>query len=126
MPDIAKPSRHARHEKHAQRAKQRRAARDRRTLERLHNDFEALARDHPDHPIVTQWEREFLQSVPERIAHFGSAFADPSKRDPRQPTSALSLRQRSKLRELHALLRRRGRKAREESEAREPKTQPGC
>lgn len=46
---------------------------------------------------LTDWEKEFLQSLDERLEKFGSAFADPDKG---QLSAPLSLMQGLKLREI--------------------------
>ncbi len=48
---------------------------------------------------LSAWEGEFLSSVETRVETFGRAFADPEKG---QPGSALSARQRIKLKEIAA------------------------
>ncbi len=48
-------------------------------------------------PPLSDWERDFLQEVEQRIETYGSAFADPSKGDLEAP---LSGRQALKLKEI--------------------------
>jgi hypothetical protein len=48
---------------------------------------------------LSEWEREFLGSVSERVASYGRAFADPEKG---APGAALSARQGVKLKEIVA------------------------
>ena len=43
-------------------------------------------------PPLSDWEREFLEEVEERIEKYGSAFADPNKGSLEDPLSALQAR----------------------------------
>ena len=43
-------------------------------------------------PPLSDWEREFLEEVEERIEKYGSAFADPNKGNLEDPLSALQAR----------------------------------
>ena len=43
-------------------------------------------------PPLSDWEREFLEEVEERIEKYGSAFADPNKGNLEEPLSALQSR----------------------------------
>lgn len=43
-------------------------------------------------PALSDWEREFLEEIEERIETFGSAFADPEKGNLEDPMSALQSR----------------------------------
>lgn len=56
-------------------------------------------------PPLSDWEREFLEEVEERIEKFGSAFADPTKGDLEEPLSALQSR---KLKEIDKKARGKG------------------
>ena len=91
------------------RSEQRRRKRDERKLEELREKFDRAAKEHGESAVSTQWEREFLSEVPERIREYGSAYSNPILADPGAPGSALSLRQRRKARELAKLLRQRTR-----------------
>lgn len=46
---------------------------------------------------LSEWEKEFLQSVPERVKTYGRAFADPDKG---AVGGTLSMRQGQKLKEI--------------------------
>jgi|KBSMisStaDraftv2_1062788.scaffolds.fasta_scaffold48909_3 hypothetical protein len=46
---------------------------------------------------LSEWEKEFLGSVEDRVEHFGRAFRDPEKG---LPGSSLSVRQTVKLKEI--------------------------
>ena len=83
----------------------RRARADARRLEALAERFEAADEAHPG--IRTDWEREFLESVPARLRDHGRAFAREELADPADADAPLSLRQRRKARELGRLLRDR-------------------
>lgn len=48
-------------------------------------------------PPLSDWERDFLEEVEQRIETYGSAFADPEKGDRAEPLSAL---QQVKLKEI--------------------------
>ena len=52
---------------------------------------------HPSHPLLSDWEGEFLGSVEARVKTYGRAFGDPEKGAPGQ---ALSLMQHVKLKEI--------------------------
>jgi len=56
-------------------------------------------------PPLSDWEREFLEEVEERIEKFGSAFADPNKGNLEEPLSALQAR---KLKEIDKKARGKG------------------
>jgi len=56
-------------------------------------------------PPLSDWEREFLEEVEERIEKYGSAFADPNKGDLEEPLSALQAR---KLKEIDKKARGKG------------------
>ena len=56
-------------------------------------------------PPLSDWEREFLEEVEERIEKFGSAFADPNKGSLEEPLSALQAR---KLKEIDKKARGKG------------------
>lgn len=58
-------------------------------------------------PPLSDWEREFLEEVEERIEKYGSAFADPMKGDEGEALSAL---QQVKLKEIDKKARGKGRK----------------
>jgi len=56
-------------------------------------------------PPLSDWEREFLEEVEERIEKYGSAFADPTKGSLEEPLSA---RQTHKLKEIDKKARGKG------------------
>lgn len=56
-------------------------------------------------PPLSDWEREFLEEVEERIEKYGSAFADPNKGNLEDPLSALQAR---KLKEIDKKARGKG------------------
>ena len=56
-------------------------------------------------PPLSDWEREFLEEVEERIETYGSAFADPHKGNLEDPLSALQAR---KLKEIDKKARGKG------------------
>ena len=56
-------------------------------------------------PPLSDWEREFLEEVEERIEKYGSAFADPNKGRLEEPLSALQTR---KLKEIDKKARGKG------------------
>ncbi|MEM9669982.1 MAG: hypothetical protein AAF950_13740 [Pseudomonadota bacterium] len=56
-------------------------------------------------PGLSDWEREFVDEVEERVEKYGSAFADPEKGDLAEP---LSQRQLQKLREIDKKSRGKG------------------
>ena len=56
-------------------------------------------------PPLSDWEREFLEEVEERIEKYGSAFADPTKGSLEDPLSALQAR---KLKEIDKKARGKG------------------
>lgn len=56
-------------------------------------------------PPLSDWEREFLEEVEERIEKYGSAFADPNKGNLEEPLSALQAR---KLKEIDKKARGKG------------------
>lgn len=56
-------------------------------------------------PPLSDWEREFLEEVEERIEKYGSAFADPNKGNLEDPLSAL---QERKLKEIDKKARGKG------------------
>ncbi|KCZ84615.1 hypothetical protein HAD_03010 [Hyphomonas adhaerens MHS-3] len=58
-------------------------------------------------PPLSDWEREFLEEVEERIEKYGSAFADPMKGSDGEALSAL---QQVKLKEIDKKARGKGRK----------------
>ncbi|KCZ56275.1 hypothetical protein HY29_09490 [Hyphomonas beringensis] len=58
-------------------------------------------------PPLSDWERQFLEEVEERIETYGSAFADPLKGDEGEPLSAL---QQVKLKEIDKKARGKARK----------------
>ena len=58
-------------------------------------------------PPLSDWEREFLEEVEERIEKYGSAFADPMKGDEGEALSAL---QQVKLKEIDKKARGKARK----------------
>lgn len=67
----------------------------RKALRKLRKAAELAARG--EGPPLSDWEREFLEEVEQRIEEFGSAFADPDKGSLEEPMSAL---QTQKLREI--------------------------
>ncbi|MEQ9315767.1 MAG: hypothetical protein RLN72_07930 [Henriciella sp.] len=56
-------------------------------------------------PPLSDWEKEFLEEVEERIETYGSAFADPEKGNLEEPMSALQTR---KLKEIDKKARGKG------------------
>ena len=56
-------------------------------------------------PPLSDWEREFLEEVEQRIETYGSAFADPNKGALEEPLSAL---QTQKLKEIDKKTRGKG------------------
>ncbi|MEO1100407.1 MAG: hypothetical protein AAFW65_01025 [Pseudomonadota bacterium] len=56
-------------------------------------------------PPLSDWEREFLEEVEQRIETYGSAFADPTKGALEEPLSAL---QNQKLKEIDKKARGKG------------------
>ncbi|KCZ51501.1 hypothetical protein [Hyphomonas pacifica] len=58
-------------------------------------------------PPLSDWERQFLEEVEERIETYGSAFADPLKGDEGEPLSVL---QQVKLKEIDKKARGKARK----------------
>ena len=56
-------------------------------------------------PPLSDWEREFLEEVEERIEKYGSAFGDPNKGNLEEPLSALQAR---KLKEIDKKARGKG------------------
>ena len=72
-------------------------------------------------PPLSDWERQFLEEVEERIEKYGSAFADPMKGDEGEALSAL---QRVKLKEIDKKARgkaRSGFKQKPGARAKDPK-----
>ena len=67
----------------------------RKALRKLRKAAELAERG--EGPDLSDWEREFLEEVEERIKTFGSAFADPEKGNLDDPMSAL---QSQKLKEI--------------------------
>lgn len=62
----------------------------RKALRKLRKAAELAERG--EGPPLSDWEREFLEEVEERIETFGSAFADPEKGNLEEPMSALQTR----------------------------------
>ena len=83
-------------------------------LERTARAFEEAERTLGPAAGATEWEREFLSGVPERVRTYGRAFANPALADPAMPRGALSLRQRRKGRELARTVRKRTNEASED------------
>lgn len=75
----------------------------RKALRKLRKAAELAERG--EGPPLSDWEREFLEEVEQRIETFGSAFADPEKGDLEDPMSAL---QTQKLREIGKKARGKG------------------
>ena len=75
----------------------------RKALRKLRKAAELAERG--EGPPLSDWEREFLEEVEERIETYGSAFADPEKGDLEDPMSAL---QTQKLREIGKKSRGKG------------------
>jgi hypothetical protein len=69
-----------------------------RRIERARADADAAAED----ARLSEWESEYLGSVEERLAAYGSAFRDPTLGRPGEP---LSRRQKRKLDEIDAKLK---------------------
>jgi hypothetical protein len=69
-----------------------------RRIERARADAEAAA----ENARLSDWEAEYLGSVEERLAAYGSAFRDPTLGRPGEP---LSRRQKRKLDEIDAKLK---------------------
>jgi hypothetical protein len=62
----------------------------RKALRKLRKAAELAERG--EGPPLSDWEREFLEEVEQRIETFGSAFADPEKGNLEEPMSALQTR----------------------------------
>ncbi|WP_084398808.1 hypothetical protein [Henriciella aquimarina] len=75
----------------------------RKALRKLRKAAELAERG--EGPPLSDWEREFLEEVEERIETYGSAFADPEKGSLEDPMSAL---QSQKLREIDKKARGKG------------------
>jgi len=75
----------------------------RKALRKLRKAAELAERG--EGPPLSDWEREFLEEVEQRIEEFGSAFADPEKGNLEDPMSAL---QTQKLREIDKKSRGKG------------------
>lgn len=75
----------------------------RKALRKLRKAADLAARG--EGPPLSDWEREFLEEVEQRIEEFGSAFADPEKGNLEDPMSAL---QTQKLREIDKKARGKG------------------
>jgi ATPase subunit of ABC transporter with duplicated ATPase domains len=73
-------------------------------------------------PPLSDWEREFLEEVEERIEKYGSAFADPMKGDEGEALSAL---QQLKLKEIDKKARGKARKGFSQKSATGQKTPKG-
>lgn len=73
-------------------------------------------------PPLSDWEREFLEEVEERIEKYGSAFADPMKGDEGEALSAL---QQLKLKEIDKKARGKARKGFSQKAAAGKKTPKG-
>ena len=73
-------------------------------------------------PPLSDWEREFLEEVEERIEKYGSAFADPMKGDEGEALSAL---QQLKLKEIDKKARGKARKGFSQKSASGKKTPKG-
>ncbi|WP_321488161.1 hypothetical protein [uncultured Hyphomonas sp.] len=74
-------------------------------------------------PPLSDWEREFLEEVEERIEKYGSAFADPMKGDEGEALSAL---QQLKLKEIDKKARGKARKGFSQKSASGKKTPKGA
>lgn len=94
---------------------ERRARRAARELRELAERFRREAEAHPDDTIRTEWEAEFMRSVPDRVDEYGRAFRDPSLTPAGDRTAPLSFRQHAKVGELRRLLARRTARARDRS-----------
>lgn len=75
----------------------------RKALRKLRRAADLAARG--EGPPLSDWEKEFLEEVEQRIEEFGSAFADPEKGNLEDPMSAL---QTQKLREIDKKARGKG------------------
>lgn len=75
----------------------------RKALRKLRKAAELAERG--EGPPLSDWEREFLEEVEERINTYGSAFADPDKGNLEDPMSAL---QTQKLKEIDKKARGKG------------------
>ncbi|MGB3626032.1 MAG: hypothetical protein WA989_09390 [Henriciella sp.] len=75
----------------------------RKALRKLRKAADLAARG--EGPPLSDWEKEFLEEVEERIETFGSAFADPEKGNLEEPMSALQTR---KLKEIDKKARGKG------------------
>lgn len=75
----------------------------RKALRKLRKAAELAERG--EGPPLSDWEREFLEEVEERIKTYGSAFADPDKGNLEDPMSAL---QTQKLKEIDKKARGKG------------------
>jgi len=73
-------------------------------------------------PPLSDWEREFLEEVEERIEKYGAAFADPMKGDEGEALSAL---QQVKLKEIDKKARGKARKGFSQKSASGKKTPRG-
>ena len=69
-------------------------------------------------PPLSDWERQFLEEVEERIETYGSAFADPEKGNEGEALSAL---QQVKLKEIDKKARGKARKGFKQSKGFKPK-----
>ena len=116
----------------AKRRLARRQRRDARRLRDLAQRFEHEVDAHPDSLIRTDWEAEFLESVPDRIETFGRAYRDDALAHPADRESPLSVRQRATTAQLRRLLGARVRQAEkdrrdadDEAPGAEPTNEPG-
>ncbi|WP_370234152.1 MULTISPECIES: hypothetical protein [Henriciella] len=75
----------------------------RKALRKLRKAADLAARG--EGPELSDWEKEFLEEVEERIETYGSAFADPEKGNLEEPMSALQAR---KLKEIDKKARGKG------------------
>lgn len=75
----------------------------RKALRKLRKAADLAARG--EGPELSDWEKEFLEEVEERIETYGSAFADPEKGNLEDPMSALQTR---KLKEIDKKARGKG------------------
>lgn len=75
----------------------------RKALRKLRKAADLAARG--EGPELSDWEKEFLEEVEERIETYGSAFADPEKGNLEEPMSALQTR---KLKEIDKKARGKG------------------
>lgn len=75
----------------------------RKALRKLRRAADLAARG--EGPPLSDWEKEFLEEVEQRIEQFGSAFNDPDKGSLEDPMSAL---QTQKLREIDKKARGKG------------------